>query len=184
MKKFIYTILLAGFFLFSANKTFACTASQSDIYVGQTANITVTVTCQGTTCHSPNYYAYYPELITINSTQFDSVPFSGTRNFTVNATGNSVGANILGISLIEDGNGAQCASGGFYVLAMPTPTQVPGATYTANSTVMSAGTSLMGSMVSGYFGIIPVAIGIVAGLMVTLFLVRKLIGWVRGNMHG
>lgn len=56
--------------------------------------------------------------------------------------------------------------------------------YTMDTTVKTAVTDLLQSLVSGYFGIIPVALGIVGGLMVTLFLVGKLIGWVRGNMHG
>lgn len=56
--------------------------------------------------------------------------------------------------------------------------------YTMDATVKTSVTDLLTSLVSGYFGIIPVALGIVGGLMVTLFLVGKLIGWVRGNMHG
>jgi hypothetical protein len=56
--------------------------------------------------------------------------------------------------------------------------------YTMDATVKTSVTDLLQSLVSGYFGIIPIALGIVGGLMVTLFLVGKLIGWVRGNMHG
>jgi hypothetical protein len=56
--------------------------------------------------------------------------------------------------------------------------------YTMDATVKTSVTDLLESLVSGYFGIIPIALGIVGGLMVTLFLVGKLIGWVRGNMHG
>lgn len=56
--------------------------------------------------------------------------------------------------------------------------------YTMDDTVKTSVTDLLGSLVTTYFGIIPVALAIVGGLMVTLFGIGKLIGWVRGNMHG
>lgn len=56
--------------------------------------------------------------------------------------------------------------------------------YSPDTTVMQAGTGLLGSLVSGYLGIIPVGLGITGGLMATLFGVSKLFGWVRGNLHG
>lgn len=68
----------------------------------------------------------------------------------------------------------------------PTATIAPtaGPVYTPDSTVMGAGQGLMGSLVATFLGIIPVGVGITGGLMATLFGVGKLIGWVRGNMHG
>jgi hypothetical protein len=60
----------------------------------------------------------------------------------------------------------------------------PTGIYTPDNTVMQAGAGLMGSMVQGYLGIIPVGVGITGGLMATLFGIGKLIGWVRGSMHG
>ncbi len=56
--------------------------------------------------------------------------------------------------------------------------------YTMDATVKTSVTDLLSSLISTYFGIIPVALALVGGLMVTLFGIGKLIGWVRGNMHG
>jgi hypothetical protein len=56
--------------------------------------------------------------------------------------------------------------------------------YTMNSTVQSSVTDLLQSMVATVFTIIPVAIGIVGTLVVTLFGLRWLIGFARSHMHG
>lgn len=64
----------------------------------------------------------------------------------------------------------------------PQPTAGP--VYTPDTTVMGAGQGLMGSLVATFLGIIPVGVGITGGLMATLFGVGKLVGWVRGNLHG
>jgi len=56
--------------------------------------------------------------------------------------------------------------------------------YTMDATVQSSATDLLGSLVSTVFTIIPVAIGIVGGLVVTLFGLRWLIGFARSQMHG
>jgi hypothetical protein len=77
-----------------------------------------------------------------------------------------------------------CPMGGYWIILPPTPTPPHSATYTANGSVMGSATALGQSLVSGYMGIIPTALLIVGGLIVTLFLVRKLIGWVRKNIHG
>jgi len=56
--------------------------------------------------------------------------------------------------------------------------------YTMNSTVQTSATDLLSSLVSVVFTIIPVAIGLVGTLVVTLFGLRWLIGFARSNMHG
>ena len=56
--------------------------------------------------------------------------------------------------------------------------------YTMNAAVQSSATDLLTSLTSQIFTIIPVAIGIVGSVVVTLFGLRWLIGFVRGNMHG
>lgn len=56
--------------------------------------------------------------------------------------------------------------------------------YTMNSGVQTAATELLTSLTSQIYTIIPVAIGLVGGVVVTLFGLRWLIGFVRGNMHG
>jgi hypothetical protein len=180
MKKLFLTILLiAGFLFINVDNSYACVASQDPMIVGVTANYNINVYCQGSTCNSPAFYAGYPALYTVNSTSFDSVPFSGSRSYLFNGTGVSVGQDILGVAIFEDGNWSQCAAGYFQIIPPPV---TPGPVYTANATVISSTSGLLGSMVSGYLGIIPVALSIIGGLMVTLFLVGKLIEWVRSNM--
>jgi hypothetical protein len=56
--------------------------------------------------------------------------------------------------------------------------------YTMNTTVTSSVTDLLSSMVSTIFSILPTAIGIVGALTVTLFGIKWLVGFARGNMHG
>jgi hypothetical protein len=56
--------------------------------------------------------------------------------------------------------------------------------YTMDSTVQASATDLLQSLVSTVFTIIPVAITIVGGLVVTLFGLRWLVGFTRGQMHG
>jgi hypothetical protein len=56
--------------------------------------------------------------------------------------------------------------------------------YTMDSTVQTAATDLLGSLVATVFTIIPAAIAIVGGLVVTLFGLRWLIGFARSQMHG
>jgi len=56
--------------------------------------------------------------------------------------------------------------------------------YTMDSGVQVAATGLLESLVAQIFTIIPIAIGIVGTVVVTLFGLRWLIGFVRGNMHG
>jgi hypothetical protein len=58
------------------------------------------------------------------------------------------------------------------------------AAYTMDSGVQVAATGLLESLVQQIFTIIPIAIGIVGTVVVTLFGLRWLIGFVRGNMHG
>jgi uncharacterized membrane protein len=71
---------------------------------------------------------------------------------------------------------------GFLALAVPAFAQTPA--YQMNSGVQTAATDLLTSLTSQIFTIIPVAIGIVGGVVVTLFGLRWLIGFVRSNMHG
>ena len=56
--------------------------------------------------------------------------------------------------------------------------------YEMNAGVQTAATDLLTSLTSQIFTIIPVAIGLVGGVVVTLFGLRWLIGFVRSNMHG
>lgn len=56
--------------------------------------------------------------------------------------------------------------------------------YTMDSTVQTSVTDLLSSLVSTVFTIIPIAIGLVGGLMVTLYGIRWLIGFARSHMHG
>jgi hypothetical protein len=56
--------------------------------------------------------------------------------------------------------------------------------YVMDTAVQSSVTDLLSSLVQTVFTIIPVAIGIVGTLVVTLFGIRWLVGWVRGHMHG
>lgn len=56
--------------------------------------------------------------------------------------------------------------------------------YSMDSGVQASATDLLTSLTSQVFTIIPVAIGIVGGVVVTLFGLRWLIGFARSNMHG
>jgi len=56
--------------------------------------------------------------------------------------------------------------------------------YTMNADVQTAATGLLTSLTAQIYSIIPVAIGLVGGVVVTLFGLRWLIGFVRSNMHG
>lgn len=56
--------------------------------------------------------------------------------------------------------------------------------YTMDATVQGAATDLLESLVATVFTIIPIAIAIVGGLMVTLYGLRWLVGFARGQMHG
>jgi hypothetical protein len=56
--------------------------------------------------------------------------------------------------------------------------------YTMDSTVQTSVTDLLESLVATVFSVLPIAIGIVGALVVTLFGVRWLIGFARSNMHG
>ncbi len=58
------------------------------------------------------------------------------------------------------------------------------ATYSMDATVQASATDLLESLVAVVYTIIPVAIGIVGGLVVTLYGLRWLIGFARKNMHG
>jgi hypothetical protein len=58
------------------------------------------------------------------------------------------------------------------------------ASYTMDASVSTSVQDLLTSMVSTIFTIIPLAIGIVGTLVVTLFGIRWLFGFVRGHMHG
>lgn len=70
----------------------------------------------------------------------------------------------------------------FGALASKAFAQTPA--YTVNSTVQTSITDLLSSMVASVFSIIPVAVGIVGTLAVTLFAIRWLYGFARGKMHG
>lgn len=72
--------------------------------------------------------------------------------------------------------------GAFLALAPQAFAQTPA--YTMDSTVSSSVTDLLSSMVSTVFSVIPTAIGLIGGLVVTLFGIRWLIGFARGHMHG
>jgi len=71
---------------------------------------------------------------------------------------------------------------GFLTLAGSVFAQTPA--YEMNAEVQGAATDLLTSLTSQIFTIIPVAIGLVGGVVVTLFGLRWLIGFVRSNMHG
>ena len=71
---------------------------------------------------------------------------------------------------------------GFLATAGSAFAQTPA--YQMNAGVQGAATDLLTSLTAQIFTIIPVAIGIVGGVVVTLFGLRWLIGFVRSNMHG
>lgn len=56
--------------------------------------------------------------------------------------------------------------------------------FVMDATVTASATNLLDSLVGTVFTIIPVAITIVGGLVVTLFGLRWLIGFARSQMHG
>jgi hypothetical protein len=58
------------------------------------------------------------------------------------------------------------------------------AKYTPNASATSAVTGLLTSMVATVFTVIPVAIGLVGALVVTLFGIRWLVAFARSHMHG
>ena len=60
----------------------------------------------------------------------------------------------------------------------------PLSTYTMDGQVLGAGTGLLESLIASVLTIIPLAIAIVGGLVVTLFGLRWLIRFARSNMHG
>ena len=70
----------------------------------------------------------------------------------------------------------------FFGLATKAFAQTPA--YTMDTTVQTSVTDLLSSMVSTVFTIIPLAITIVGGLVVTLFGIRWLVGFARSHMHG
>ena len=70
----------------------------------------------------------------------------------------------------------------FFTGASAVMAQTPA--YEMDAGVQSAATGLLTSLTSQIFTIIPVAIGLVGGVVVTLFGLRWLIGFVRSNMHG
>jgi hypothetical protein len=72
--------------------------------------------------------------------------------------------------------------GGVVASAVAVFAQTPA--YTMDSAVQTSATGLLESLVATVFTIIPVAITIVGGLVVTLFGLRWLIGFTRGQMHG
>jgi hypothetical protein len=125
----------------------------------------VMTSCSGSPCTTvPSFVSY--SAVLPNVINFTYTPTSLGEHYIVFGTQNSGGYFTLNVTVA------------------PTPTVTPPATYQMNTTVQSSVSGLLGSMVSGYFGIIPIALGIVGGLMVTLFLVGKLIGWVRSNLGG
>jgi hypothetical protein len=85
-------------------------------------------------------------------------------------------------SFIKENVGKALVVASFFGAAVAAHAQTPA--YTMNTAVQTSVTDLLSSLISTYFGIIPVALALVGGLMVTLFGIGKLIGWVRGNMHG
>jgi len=66
--------------------------------------------------------------------------------------------------------------------ALPTPTATPH--YQMSTTVKESASGLLGSMTAQLFRVIIIGIGIVAGVIVTLFGLRWLIKFVRRNLHG
>lgn len=56
--------------------------------------------------------------------------------------------------------------------------------FVMDATVQASATNLLESLVAQVFTIIPVAIAIVGGLVVTLYGLRWLIGFARSQMHG
>lgn len=56
--------------------------------------------------------------------------------------------------------------------------------YTMDADVQTAATDLLSSLTAQIFTIIPVAIGLVGSVVVTLFGLRWLIGFARSHMHG
>ena len=56
--------------------------------------------------------------------------------------------------------------------------------YTMDSTVSASVQDLLASLVETVFSVIPIALGLVGALVATLFGIRWLIGFARGNMHG
>jgi hypothetical protein len=74
------------------------------------------------------------------------------------------------------------AGGNNFRLAIDyTPT---GPAFVPDQNIVGGYSGLMGSLVSTYMRIIPIGIAIVGALVITLFGIRKLIKFVRNNMHG
>jgi hypothetical protein len=67
--------------------------------------------------------------------------------------------------------------------ATPTPTHAP-VQYAMNTNVATATGGLIGSLVSTMIGMIPIAIGIVGAMVVTLFGLKWLIGFARSFIGG
>ena len=80
----------------------------------------------------------------------------------------------LGVSLYNPRDGYYGVTSSFFRM---TP-------YAMNSGIQASATGLLDSMVGQLFRVIIIGVGIVGGVIVTLFGLRWLIRFVRGNLHG
>jgi len=80
--------------------------------------------------------------------------------------------------------GVQVAALTGTLLSMATLAHAQTPIYTMDATVSSSVQDLLASLVQTVFDNIPIALGLVGGLVATLFGIRWLIGFARGNMHG
>jgi hypothetical protein len=82
---------------------------------------------------------------------------------------------VFGVHLWNSGGSGDCPMGANYGTEM---------SYGINPAVSTSATELLSSLTAGVFRIIPIAIGIVGGLIATLFGLRWLIRFARRNIHG
>lgn len=214
MKKYIFVLIAAVFFLIPQPKAYAavsCSVSElsdhssTGIPSFSSTQITATVTNTGDQlARSIRVTTGWP-LSNVSVSGFGSqttnnvVKFvdgilnvGGTAyvNVNVNVDG-SQGASPLHYELSVDGNDpfTECSGSPMYMAVIDAgPTPLPPGSYEPDESVLGAATDLLTSMVEVVFTVIPVAIGIVGTLIVTLFAIRHLRGffwkfqkWTRGK---
>lgn len=198
MKKILLTIAL---FLALAPSAYACTysVSPSTVGVGQSKNVTITVNNDSAYGWASLVFPYNSNLQVNSVSSFYTNNTGGTSAVTVSDNGTPlperqnptylISLNVTGISagatfsdgggfLYDVGGGSECFLSGNLTVGTNAPT------YIMNTSAQGAVTGLLGSMVASVFNVIPLALLIVGGLVVTLFGIRWLIGFARSHMHG
>lgn len=177
---------IISFFIFTIPAFADCTvtASPQNIAVDHTTNVTYVMTVSS---YPFNYFGvngvgtWGSQFVSAGAGYTDA---SDPTYFAVNGSGNyptmTVSYSPTSAGTITLGT----ASGNDLCNDITLTAAVSGPAYTANTAAMTATTGLLGSLVSAVFTVIPLAISIVGGLVVTLFGIRWLIGFARKNMHG